>query len=684
MHRAVISFRRRGHDEPRPLTALAPRDPEQPRRFVLDLLLVGLVVLAVLGTWSATDGGFAEVVWYPSAVLLLVLFAVLEWSVPARRLDGWTASALAGLAGLTVWSFLSISWAGDRGLALTGSNRTLLYLIVFALIARRVWRTTDAAAIASVWALTVVGTGLVELGRATGSGAGFIAGRFSAPIDYANANGALFALAAWPLVLAARSRAVPVLGRAVGLAGAGVAAELALLAQSKGAAIATGVTVVLIVAVMRSQVRTATPIVLVAAIVALFHAPLLNVYTRLKDPDTGTHSVRSALLAILASAACLFVLGAVVALVDRRLARSPRRAAALARVAAAVGVLAIAAGAAAAVHHFGSPVSVAKRTWHTFKYPPQRSSASTHFFSGAGNHRYDFWRVAAHQFESSPVLGKGVDNFGADYVLRRRSNEEPTYPHSLEARLLGGTGIVGFVLFFVFAIAAGWRCLAAARAPSELRSLVGATGLALLVYWLAHGSVDWLWEFPALSGPVVTGVAFAGALGGRPERTKRSAARLALRSVSVVAVLLALVALVPAWLAARDISVAAAAWHTNPGRAYSQLRQAARLNRLSDQPYGVAGTIAERLRDWRTARSYFASALTRNDRNWYSWFEEGIADARTGRRGRALAELRHAHRLDPGEPLVSEVLDDVRDGHAFSVAKIDQALVARGHVVASR
>jgi Flp pilus assembly protein TadD len=114
------------------------------------------------------------------------------------------------------------------------------------------------------------------------------------------------------------------------------------------------------------------------------------------------------------------------------------------------------------------------------------------------------------------------------------------------------------------------------------------------------------------------------------------------------------------------------------------LRQAARLNRLSDQPYGVAGTIAGRLHDWRTARSYFVLALRRNDDNWYSWFEEGIADARTGRRGRALAELRHARRLDPKEPLVSEVLDAVLDGRAFSVEKIDQALVARGHVAASR
>lgn len=680
----MISFRRRPQDEPRPLPAPAPGEAGQPPRFVLDLVLVGLVVLAVFGTWSATDGGYAEVVWYPSAVVLLLLFAVLEWAVPGRSLDGWTAIAVAGLAGLTAWSFLSITWAGDRGLALTGSNRTLLYLIVFALLSRRLWRTTEAAAVASVWALTVVGTGLIELGRAIDSGSGFIAGRFSSPIAYANANGALFALAAWPLVLAARSRAVPVVGRAVGLAGAGVAVELALLSQSKGAAIATGVTVVVMVAVMRARVRTATPIVLVAAIVALFHAPLLNVYTRLKQPDASTHSVRSALLAILASAACLFVLGAVLALVDRRLARAPRRAAALARVAAVAGVLALAGGAVAAEHHFGSPVSVAKRTWHTFKYPPQRSTASTHFFSGAGNHRYDFWRVAAHQFESSPLLGKGVDNFGADYVLRRRSNEEPTYPHSLEARLLGGTGFVGFVLFFMFAIAAGWRCLVAARAPSEKRALVGAVGLALLVYWVAHGSVDWLWEFPALSGPVVAAVAFAGALGGKPEQRQRSAARFALGSVSAVAVLFALVALVPAWLAARDISVAAADWHTDPSRAYSQLRQAARLNRLSDQPYGVAGTIAGRLHDWRTARSYFASALTRDDHNWYSWFEEGIADARTGHRGRALAELRHAHRLDPKEPLVSDVLDDVVAERAFSVAKIDQALVARGNVVASR
>jgi tetratricopeptide (TPR) repeat protein len=349
-------------------------------------------------------------------------------------------------------------------------------------------------------------------------------------------------------------------------------------------------------------------------------------------------------------------------------------------------LVALGSGIAAGIGRFGSPISVAKRTWHTFTHPAQRSAASSHFITGAGNNRYDFWRVAAHQFTSAPVLGAGVDNFGADYVQRRRSTEEPLYPHSLEAELLGGLGVIGFLLFATFAFAAARRCIAAARAQPE-RAVPGMTALALFSYWLAHGSVDWLWEFPALTGPVLAAVAscrLPPTLAAPEEEARVRAPSLARWLVIVPAVVFASLALIPAWLGARDVSLAAAGWRTDRGLAYQRLSNAASLNKLSDQPYVVAGTIAERRRDWSSSQRYFMRALGRNKDDWYAYFELGIAHAKLGDRTAALAALAHAHRLDPREPLISEVSSAVARRQTFSVAALDSDFVERDKRIATR
>src|SRR3712207_8741462 len=50
----------------------------------------------------------------------------------------------------------------------------------------------------------------------------------------------------------------------------------------------------------------------------------------------------------------------------------------------------------------------------------------------------------------------------------------------------------------------------------------------------------------------------------------------------------------------------------------------------------VAGAIASRVGDVPRMRRHFARAIERNDRNWYSHLELGLADALAGRRDAAL------------------------------------------------
>ncbi|HZT14993.1 MAG TPA: tetratricopeptide repeat protein [Gaiellaceae bacterium] len=649
-----------------------------------EVVLVAAVVAASFGLWSAEDGGFAETVWYPVGIVLLLLLGVLAWATRQRPFGRLTTIAAAAFAGLTGWSFLSILWAGDRGAALSGANRTLVFLLVLLVVARQRWQPREAAGLLLVWAVTVTAVGAVDLANvALGSGGGsaFVDGRLSVPIDYANANAALFVLAALPSLLVAQTSTAPAALRAFCLGAAGVAAELAILAQSKGGAIATAATIVLLLLVARRRTRVAVPLAAVAAVAAILHGPLLGVYTRLNDGENAHAAIRSAAIAIAISFACLVAIGALVVLVERRVfARSPRLTTIGTRAAGALGAAALVLAVAIAIVELGSPVTIARHAWHAFKYPPRTSTASSHFASAAGNHRYDFWRVAAHQFAGSPLLGRGVDNFAADYVRLRRSTEQPTFPHSLEARLLGGTGLIGFLLFAAFAAAAVLLCLRAARAGGTW-ALVGLAGATMFAYWLVHGSVDWLWEFPALSGPAVAAVGCCAGIEGieTPPRTSRRVRRLA-SAACVAAGCAAAVALVPAWLAARDVSQAIGVWRTDPGSSFAALRQAARLNPLSDQPDVTAGTIAERRRDWPAVRSYFSAAVKRNPGNWYSQLERGIADAKLGQRAESLASLRRAAQLDPLEPTVRDALAAVRRGGPVPVDAIDATLVTEGNV----
>jgi hypothetical protein len=604
--------------------------------------------------------------------------------MPPRRPGKRTGLAAAFFGAYTAWAYLSIIWAGDRGLALTGANRTLVYLIVFLVVLSRRWGGREAMWYAAAWAFSTAAIGLVSLGWDAYSAHpedGFADGRLILPIDYANANAALFVLAALAMLVAAQERTMSIFVRSAALGAAGTSVELALLAQSKGGALALAATMVAFFAVIPRRVRFAVPVALVGAMVSVVHRPLLVVYERVGAQDRAAAAVQTALSVIGVSFAILFVAGFVSVLVDRRLAEaSPRRSRLLAGMFAALVGATIVVGASITIERYSDPVSIVSRSWHAFKYPAATSAASSHFVTSAGNHRYDFWRVAARQVKSSPVLGAGVDNFAVDYLRDRRSSEEPLYPHSLEARLLGGTGIVGFLLFGGWAAISAWLAVAAARSRTPFAG-VGAAALAMLAYWIAHGSVDWLWEFPALTCPVVAVVACATVAEESVRPIVSSSMRHRLSVVALaVASIASLAALVPAWLAARDSALAVRVWRAEPATAYARLADAARLNRLSDQPYVIAGTVAERQRDWPNAERLFSQALQRNRSNWYSLLERGIAKSMTGRANPATRDLEAARALDPREPIIRRVLADVRARRRVETRSVDAALLERAQL----
>jgi O-antigen ligase len=590
-----------------------------------------------------------------------------------------TLVAVALFAALAGWSVVSVLWSSDRGIAWDGANRTLLYLTVFALFALLPWPRPGIPLLLCGFSLAVLVIGLADLARATwGSPAGFfIHGRLAAPAGYPNGACALYLMSFWVLAYAAARREPPPLARGFLLGAATALVELAVLAESRGSLFAVPVAAVVYLLVVPKRLRAGITLVVAGVAVLAARGPLLDVYDPVRTGADVGGVLHHAYAAIAISSGLIFVFWTLVALFDRRVELRPRQVR-LANGAALIAVALVIVGAGIAVASAQpGPLDRISSGWRHFKAGYTGTVSSSHFSSGLGNNRYDFWRVALLDFKRHPLNGVGVDNFAEDYVRLRRSNEEPLYPHSLELRVLAQLGIVGGVLFAGLVAAIGVGVIRAARERGDFVAGMARAGVAGTMYWAIHGSADWFWEFPGLTAPAVAWLGLALARPSpRAERetsgTRRLGVWLWLPVVALVAV-----SLVLPWLSELEVQRATAVWRRDPGRAFAELDRARGLNPLGSQPDLLGGAIASRVDKVGRMQRFFRRAVDRDSHNWYAHFELGLADAALGNRARALAELRQAGLLNPGEPVIHSVRRQVVAGRTVDRARIDEVFAER-------
>jgi len=664
-----------------------------------------LGALALMVVWATNQAGYPLTHWAPGGLIALALLAIALLAVVPRwaEIPLSVRIAVGALAAYTALSFLSILWAGVPGDAWEGANRTLLYLLVFALFACWAQTGVTAALLLCGWVLAMVGVGLfVLLHIDAASGATRLiallpGGRLVYPAGYVNADAAQWLMAAWPALLLARERRLPWWLRGALAGGAVLLAELALLSQSRGSVYAEPVMLVLVFALLPGRVRTFALLVPVVGGIAAAAPAVLRVGERvgaLEGANGGvaphspavlhsaTAALNTAVVATLLSALAVGVVVAVGAALERRRTLSPAAGArvhrGLAAVAVAALVVLLAGGWAAA----GNPVARARHAWDTFKSPKgyaANSNTGSRLTSGLGSSRYDFYRVALDEFAAHPLLGIGADNFAEPYLAHGRSTETPRYPHSVELRTLAQTGLVGALLALAglgAALLAAWRALA--RNPDPLARAVAAAAVAGFAYWVVHGSFDWLWEFAGLGAPAFALLGLACALA--PRMRKQAAPRgkpprwpLAL-AVGVVAVA-AIVSLTAPWLSSLELESAAHVWVRSPAQAYARLDHAARLNPLSDEPYVVAGSIALRLGEYARADREFALALERTPGDAYATLERGAIASASGDRREALVLLERAVRLAPRDPIARAALATVRGGHRVDIGELNLSIL---------
>jgi O-antigen ligase len=127
------------------------------------------------------------------------------------------------------------------------------------------------------------------------------------------------------------------------------------------------------------------------------------------------------------------------------------------------------------------------------------TGATASRFNALGSNRYDYWEVALGAWADDPLRGTGTAGFRVEW-LREREIEEPVRDaHSLYLETAAELGVVG--LFLLGLLAAGVAASAAAAARRERDLVTGAVaGVSLFA---VHAAIDWDWELPAVTLPVL-------------------------------------------------------------------------------------------------------------------------------------------------------------------------------------
>jgi hypothetical protein len=680
----------------------------------LPLVPAGLTIV-VMTAWAATGGGYESQPalgagydpnpWFLGALMLVGLLCATVLGLGGLRLSRWAKVAAGALALYVVWSFLSTLWAHDQGTAFLGSDRALVYLAAFLTFAILPWRAWSASValgmlVAGWGALAVVTT--IRLAALTNPASLFLGARLSYPLGYYNADAAMFMTITVTAVALCSRRSVPAGLRVAGVVLASLCLQLALLGQSRGWLFTAPIVLLLALLLVPNRLRLLAFALGPAIATAAIAPTLLSVYghattggVALAEPRLGQILHREsvhAVHAMLIADAALALVTALMVILDRGVSPGELAQRRLRRLGVALVTVAVLAGVAAGliVAH-GHPLARAERAWSSFANTSNTANGSSRFTT-LGSQRVDFWRVALHEFGRHPLAGIGQDNFAESYLRERRTDQEPRWTHSIELRLLTHTGVVGTLLFAVFLLAVllGARVV---RDGSHPEGAVAAIALLPLVVWLVHGSVDWLWEFPALS---VAALAFAGtatSLGAaRAARGEARAGpvpaviagghrrrRLALSTWACAALLGigALAALAIPFVAARRAQSAIAVWQQRPGRAYADLRSATSLLAFDAQTYLVGGAIAMNLEDRPAAHYWLERAESRDNQTWLAFFLLGLLDGEQGRTRPARDQLTRARTLNPREPVIALAISRLARGNPLEFADAQRLLATR-------
>lgn len=616
----------------------------------------GLLALAGLGCGlsPAFYGYFDLSVWGPLGLAMVVVAIALPFArqgVPT----GIRAVAVVGLLAFAGWCLLSMGWAESGDRALTEGDRWILYGLYLLVLVLLIVDRADAEMLMAATAAGVIGIAAWDVIRLLGQDNQelFSGTRLLEPLGYVNGLGGFFLLGFWPLAAVAERLRQPLLaGLAAGAAT--LLAALVVLTDSRGTLFAFGVSAALLLLLLPGRNRRAWLLLFVLGGVAVSWGPLTDVTQALHSPianppvETIHHGVR---VALLVAAVVAVVWGLVVWGIGSAFRREPGLAARASRGSAAVLALIVLVAVVGAAATVNDPFGRISDQYESFTELEPTVNGASRFTSGGGN-RYDYWRIAWHQFTDHPLDGLGAGNYDRTYFLERRTDEDVRQAHSIELQTLGETGLVGALLLGSFFVAVGigaWKRAAAARVRgAEIGVTVAAVGM--FAVWLAQTSVDWLHLIPGLTG-IALG---AAAVLLRREPAAEGPSGKGVRAVPAIALLVALalgaVAVFftgRATLAEHLRSQARSQLATQPAAALGSASESLSVDSQAPQGYYLKSAAQARLHDYPAAKKSLREAIAQEPHNYVSWGLLGDLLTRRGAIEAALHAYRQAARLNP-------------------------------------
>lgn len=587
---------------------------------------------------------------------LAVACALRAWETPALR-SGPARLALGAMAGIALWSGLSIAWAAAPDLAWIDANRQALGLCAL----------TAGVALGALLpeAPRLLGLGLTlaaapPVALALGSriapealGSDGELGRLSHPVGYWNGLALVAAMAAPGLLWLAGGERARRWTLPLAAAGLSVVIVTVLLTYSRGGLLALAMACAVTTAFLprRGDALAALTAGVAGAAWPAAYAlrdPLLSadgIAAEARAPAGAGLGWRLALGLVIAAAA-----GPFLARLAARLGADRRR---LRRAAAgaAAGACLIAAVAAAA--------SPGARDWAGDRVREFRGEGGDavandpgRIVSAAGNQRAGWWGEAWRGFADAPVAGHGAGGFRLVHLRERRVADDAlntNEPHQVLLRFLSGTGLVGAALFAALVAALLWatvRTVERGRAGPAL-----GMPLAVMAAFALQAAVDWSWAIPALTVPALGagGVVLAAAAGAAPASARRPRPAVA-ALLAALAVAAAASAAMPWWSAAE---VRAGREDLAAGRVAeaAERAEAARgRNPLALAPLRLLGDAAADAGDLGRALGAYEEMTRVQPDNPASWRALAALAELLGDRGRAASAWREVVRLDPLDP----------------------------------
>ncbi len=551
---------------------------------------------------------------------------------------------LGALAAYAGWTALSLLWTQSSELTSVELARALDYLglvvLAGAVLTRDSWRAAIAGLGFGALCVCVVALGSRLdpglLGR--DSVAGFLhSDRLSRPFGYWNAVAAWGAMCT-ALALTWSAHDSVRLRRALALALVPVAVTTTYLTYSRAGVAGTALAVIAALALSRNRLTVAIHAAVAAAGSALAIAAVRNSTQIVHATGTrGAGMVFSAL--VLAGVSC-----AGAALLTRGIGADRFRLPARARrpLLAILALVVIVPAAAVGPH-------LASRAWHSFSRTPggtlTPAADPTLRLSSLQSSRYVVWKSAIKAFDAHPLDGTGAGTFEYWWNQHGTTGEFVRDAHNIWLENLAELGLPGLLL--IIGVAASAVSLAlGVRVRARRGASVGAAAavLAMLVVYLLHATVDWMWESTAVT---VLALASIGALSARLSYGRL---RLPLPARAPLALLAAGVAVfqVPGILSSSDIRHSQAA--ARAGDTVNALALAG--DAVSAEPWSASAheqqaLVLESTGQLRRARHQESIAVSDEPDNYVHFLIRSRIETELGQLRPAVRDYRQAYHLRP-------------------------------------